>query len=104
VKENILGVPAEIISAHGAVSEEVARLMAEGARRTLKTDFAVATTGIAGPDGGTDSKPVGTICIAVASVNGTVSEKHVYGNERIYNITRFSIAALSLARKQIIGQ
>jgi len=104
VKENILGIPAEVISKYGAVSEEVARLMAEGARRIMETDYAVATTGIAGPDGGTDSKPVGTICIAVASEHGTVSEKHIYGNERIININRFSIAALSLARKQIIGQ
>jgi nicotinamide-nucleotide amidase len=78
--------------------------MAEGARSMMKTDFAVATTGIAGPDGGTALKPVGTICIAVASARGTVSEKHVYGNERIININRFSIAALNLARKQIIGQ
>jgi nicotinamide-nucleotide amidase len=103
VKEKILGVPAEVISEHGAVSEEVARLMAEGVRRIMETDYAIATTGIAGPDGGTDSKPIGTICIAVASAKGTVSEKYVYGNERIYNMTRFSIAALSLARKQIIG-
>jgi nicotinamide-nucleotide amidase len=103
VKENILGVPADVISEHGAVSEEVARLMAEGVRRIMETDYAVATTGIAGPDGGTDSKPIGTICIAVASAYGTVSEKYVYGNERIYNITRFSIAALSLVRKQILS-
>ena len=102
VKENILGVPVEVIGKYGAVSEETARLMAEGARRIMKTDYAVATTGIAGPDGGTDLKPVGTICIAVASEHGTVSQKHVYGNERISNINRFSIAALSLVWKQII--
>jgi nicotinamide-nucleotide amidase len=101
-KEDILGVPAEIIAKYGAVSEEVAKLMAEGARSVLKTDYAIATTGIAGPDGGSDLKPVGTICIAVASEHGTVSEKYVYGNERISNINRFSIAALSLVRKQII--
>jgi nicotinamide-nucleotide amidase len=103
VKENILGVPGEVISKNGAVSEEVARLMAEGARRIMETDYAVATTGIAGPDGGTDTKPVGMICVAVASKYGTVSKKHVYGNERIININRFSIAALSLVRKQILG-
>jgi competence/damage-inducible protein CinA C-terminal domain len=103
VKTDILGVPDKIIGKHGAVSEEVAQLMAEGARSIMKTDYAIATTGIAGPDGGTDLKPVGTICIAVASKDGTVSEKYVYGNERIININRFSIAALSLARKQIAG-
>jgi nicotinamide-nucleotide amidase len=103
VKEDILSVPAEIIVKYGAVSEEVAKLMAEGARSVLKTDYAIATTGIAGPDGGSDLKPVGTICIAVASEQRTVSEKFVYGNERISNINRFSIAALSLVRKQIIS-
>ncbi|MGD0341511.1 MAG: competence/damage-inducible protein A [Bacteroidales bacterium] len=102
VKENILGVPGEAIKKYGAVSEQVARLMAEGARRVMDTDYSVATTGIAGPDGGTDAKPVGTICISVASEPGTVSEKLVFGNDRISNINRFSIAALSLLRKQII--
>jgi nicotinamide-nucleotide amidase len=102
VKENLLGVPSEVIEKHGAVSEEVARLMAEGARRMMLTDFALSTTGIAGPDGGTDQKPVGIICIAFTSEYGTVSEKHVFANERTININRFSIAALSLARKQIL--
>jgi nicotinamide-nucleotide amidase len=102
VKENILGVPSEVTEKHGAVSEEVARLMAEGARRVMLTDYALSTTGIAGPDGGTDQKPIGTICIAFASEYGTISEKHVFGNERTSNIIRFSIAALSLARKQIL--
>jgi nicotinamide-nucleotide amidase len=102
VKENILGVPAELIRKHGAVSPEVAISMAEGARRIMNTDFAVSTTGIAGPDGGTETKPVGTICIAVASAGGTVTEKYVFGNDRSVNISRFSIAALSLVRKQIL--
>lgn len=103
VKENILGVPAEVIEKYGAVSGEVAKLMAEGARRIMGTDHALSTTGIAGPDGGTDNKPVGSICIAFASEYGTISEKHVFGNDRIINITRFSIAALSLAWKQILA-
>jgi nicotinamide-nucleotide amidase len=102
VKTELLGVNIELINKYGAVSEEVARAMAEGARRKFKTDFAVATTGIAGPEGGTETKPVGTIWIAVASDKGVVTEKRVFGNDRNTNIRRFSLAALNLLRKQII--
>lgn len=66
VKTGVLGVPADRIAAHGAVSEPVARAMAEGARKVLGADLAVATTGIAGPGGGTPEKPVGTVDVAVA--------------------------------------
>lgn len=104
VKTQLLGVMKEIIASDGAVSEQVIIQMAEGIRRLFNTDFAVATSGIAGPDGGTELKPVGTVWIAVASENGTVTSKHVFGNDRITNIERFSIAALNLVRKQIISQ
>jgi nicotinamide-nucleotide amidase len=103
IKADLLGVPEEILEKYGAVSEQVVRLMAEGARKLLNTDFAVATSGIAGPDGGTESKPVGTIWISVASGKGTVSEKHVFGSDRLININRFAIAALNLVRKQVIS-
>jgi nicotinamide-nucleotide amidase len=103
VKQELLNVPAEIIEKSGAVSEEAVSKMAEGARKLLKTDFSVATSGIAGPDGGTESKPVGTIWIAVASERGVVTEKHIFGSDRKVNITRFSVAALNLLRKQIIS-
>ena len=103
VKTQLLGVQEYIIGKYGAVSEETVKEMAVGARNLFKTDFAVATSGIAGPDGGTETKPVGTVWIAVASEKGTVSEKRVFGNDRITNIKRFSLAALNLLRKQIIS-
>ncbi len=103
VKKDLLGIKDEIIEKYGAVSEEVVREMAAEARLRLKADYAVATSGIAGPDGGTDVKPVGTLCIAVAGENGVVSEKRTFGTERLTNIKRFSLAALNLLRKQIIS-
>lgn len=102
-KVSFLGVNCETLEQYGAVSEEVVRELAIGARDRFKTDFAVATSGIAGPDGGTDTKPVGTLCIAVAFEKGVISERRVFGNERATNIMRFSLAALNLLRKQIIS-
>jgi len=104
VKTQLLGVQDYILTIYGAVSENTAKEMAVGARNLLNTDYAIATAGIAGPDGGTEAKPVGTVWIAVASETGTVSEKHVFGNDRTINIMRFSLAALNLLRKQIISQ
>ena len=103
VKTQLLGVQKDIIDKNGAVSEKVVLEMANGARNLFKTEFAVATTGIAGPDGGTEEKPVGTVWIAVASEKGILTEKRVFGNDRITNIKRFSLAALNLLRKQIIN-
>ena len=74
VKEHLLGVPAEMIKAHGVVSEEVVRVMAESVRKQLNTDFSIATSGIAGPSGGSEAKPVGTVWMAWATPNGTYAE------------------------------
>jgi nicotinamide-nucleotide amidase len=104
VKTQLLGVQKDIIEKNGAVSEMVVKEMAKGARNLFMTEFAVATSGIAGPDGGTEAKPVGTVWIAVASEKGIVTEKRVFGNDRITNIKRFSLAALNLLRKQIINR
>lgn len=75
VKINVLGVNAETIDQYGAVSEETVTQMAEGARKLMKTDFAIATSGVAGPDGGTPEKPVGTLWIACAMEGRTVAKK-----------------------------
>jgi len=96
-------VPDYILQEHGAVSEEVVNLMANEARKLLDADYCIATSGIAGPDGGTESKPVGTLWMAVASEKGTVTENRVFGTDRITNIKRFSLAALNLLRLQIIS-
>jgi nicotinamide-nucleotide amidase len=104
VKTRLLSVPVEIIDKYGAVSKETVEIMASGARDLFDTDFSVATSGIAGPDGGTQEKPVGTIWICVSSRHKNVVEKFTYGNDRVINIRRFSYAALNLLRKQIIGQ
>ena len=103
VKTQLLGVQDYILTKYGAVSENTVKEMAVGARSLLKTDFVIATSGIAGPEGGTEVKPVGTVWMAVASERETVSEKRVFGNDRITNIKRFSLAALNLLRKQIIN-
>lgn len=103
VKTRVLGVHEDIIKRHGAVSREVVCCMASGSRKVFGTDFSVATSGIAGPDGGSEDKPVGTVWIAVDSQSGVIAEKFVFGTERIVNIRRFSLAAMNLLRKQIIA-
>ena len=103
VKTQILSVPDHLLSHYGAVSEEVVSYMANGARKLMDADYCVATSGIAGPDGGSELKPVGTLWMSVASEKGTVSEKRVFGTDRSSNIKRFSLAALNLLRKQIIS-
>jgi nicotinamide-nucleotide amidase len=102
IKKMLLGVENETLEKYGAVSEETVIEMAEGARKALRTDFALATSGIAGPDGGTAIKPVGTVWIAVASEKGIITDKRIFGNDRSANIIRFSLAALNLLRKEIL--
>ncbi len=94
VKEQVLGVSSEMIKAHGVVSEEVVRVMAESVRKLLNTDFAVATSGIAGPSGGSDAKPVGTVWIAWATPQGTSAECFHLGKLREQITDRACVKAL----------
>ena len=103
IKTGLLGVSRELIDREGAVSEAVVREMASGAKELFKADYAVATSGIAGPGGGTETKPTGTVWIAAATPSGIYTEKKVFGNDRLTNIKRFSLAALNVLRLQIIN-
>ncbi len=96
-----LGVPAPLIAAHGAVSEAVARAMAEGARERLGAEVGVGVSGIAGPDGGTPDKPVGTVAIAVSSPAGTVSRLLRFMGDRDQVRFQASQAALDLVRRTL---
>ena len=82
VKEHVLGVPAQMIKAHGVVSEEVVRAMAESVRKLLNTGYSIATSGIAGPSGGSETKPVGTVWMAWATPKGTFTECFQLGKLR----------------------
>ena len=101
VKTGVLGVSSEIIEKYGAVSSECVASMAEGVRRLTGSDYAVATSGIAGPGGGTPEKPVGLVWIGVSSKNGTETYKVQYNGDRKRNIERFAAFALNSIRKKI---
>jgi nicotinamide-nucleotide amidase len=101
-KVNLLGVAAATLEAHGAVSEETAREMAEGARARFGATYALAVTGVAGPTGGTPEKPVGTTCFALAEERGTTSETRSFGGGRGRVRLRASQYALDMVRRRLI--
>jgi len=102
-KQNILGVKKETLEKFGAVSEQVAIEMVEGVKRVMNADYAIATTGIAGPDGGTDEKPVGTVWIAISGPAETFAKKYVFvGDHRERNIVRSSQTALQMLRRILL--
>ena len=103
IKTGILGVDESIISQFGAVSMENAEAMARNIRLKFNTNFGLATTGIAGPTGGTDEKPVGTLWIAASSKDKVVSHRIVFDRGRLQNIQFFSVYALDLLRKFMLG-
>ena len=102
MKTKVLRVPAETIERRGVVSQEVVEAMATGVRNLMEADFGVATTGVAGPSGGTDENPVGTVWIAVASASGIVSKRFNFGKDRENVINRATIAAYEMLRQEII--
>ncbi|HET8734191.1 MAG TPA: nicotinamide-nucleotide amidohydrolase family protein, partial [Anaeromyxobacteraceae bacterium] len=99
VKQGIVGVPADLLAAHGAVSEPVARALAEGVRRAGNATWGIGITGIAGPDGGTPEKPVGTVYVALAGPAGTTAVHRVWrgDRERVRKTTAYE--ALDMLRK-----
>lgn len=100
-KSDFLDVEPGLIVKHGVVSREVAEAMAAGATKNFESDFAVSTTGIAGPTGGTDKQPVGTVWIAVAGPQGVVSKEFRFGRDRERNIRRMALMALDMLRKEL---
>lgn len=102
VKHNVLGVSKESLSAYGAVSEPVVRQMAEGVRRVTGADYSVATSGIAGPGGGTAEKPVGTVWIAVSTPSGTSAKLHYFTGDRDTVIMRATASALMMLVNDLI--
>lgn len=102
VKSDILGVPADLIATHGAVSEPVAAAMADGVQRATRADVAVAITGIAGPGGGTAQKPVGTVAIAVIVPGQAMNVRthHLFGNRAQLKFA-FAQTALDRVRRML---
>lgn len=103
-KTNILKVPEEIIEAHGAVHEETVKAMASGARDASGATYGLATSGIAGPSGGTEEKPVGTVCIGLAGPDGEYAKRCLFTfGRRLMNKQMFAAAALDLLRRHLSG-
>ncbi|OFX89053.1 MAG: hypothetical protein A2W99_02395 [Bacteroidetes bacterium GWF2_33_16] len=101
IKESFLGLNKRILDKYGAVSKQTVEGMALGARLLFKTDYAIATSGIAGPTGGTEDKPVGTIWIAVSDNKGVYSKKFIFGDQREQNIQRSSLTAFNMLLRRI---
>ncbi len=102
IKTSILDVKEDTLAAHGAVSEQTVTGMALGVKKKFNTDFAIAVSGVAGPDGGTDQKPVGTTWIAVAGPDVLIAEKYLFGKDRQRNIRVAAVTALNKLRLMMI--
>ncbi|MBN2807399.1 MAG: competence/damage-inducible protein A [Prolixibacteraceae bacterium] len=103
VKTNVLGVDPKMIAEHGAVSQQVVEQMATNVRTLLNCDYALASSGIAGPDGGTPEKPVGSVWIALASPEQTISKWFTFTNNRERNIIRSAQTALDMLRLVLLN-
>ena len=101
LKREAVGVPHDVLAAHGAVSAQVAMAMATGGRARTGADLAVSVTGIAGPDGGTAAKPVGLTYVAVADGLGVAVKRHLWSGDRAENKQRSAAAALALLLERV---
>ena len=101
LKRDLAGVPAEVLETHGAVSAQVAIAMAEGVRDRIGADVAVSVTGVAGPDGGTGSKPVGLTYIGIADAHGSDVRRHRWDGDRASNQLDSALAVLELAIERV---
>ncbi len=101
IKQNLLNVSSKTLETFGAVSEQCVIEMAEGIKKIVQTDYAIAVSGIAGPAGGTDEKPVGTVWIAVSTPEKTIAKKFSFGHNRERNIVMACSSALNLLRVNI---
>ena len=104
VKEQVLGVDPADLRRYGAVSQQVAEQMAAGVRRITGADYAISTTGIAGPSGGSEEKPVGTVWIGIATPQRVTARKMVFGHLRQQNIERATANAINLLRLVLMGE
>lgn len=102
IKNKVLHVPEETLKAHGAVSQDTVEEMAKNVAMLMNADYGLSVSGIAGPDGGSEEKPVGTVWIAVYNGKNVVSKKFLFGDNRERNITRASLTALNMLRLQIL--
>jgi PncC family amidohydrolase len=100
-KEGLLGVDGAVLAAHGAVSAQVARAMAEGVRVRFGASVAASVTGIAGPDGGSDEKPVGLTYVAVADSSGVDVRRHLWAGDRVANKVASAEAVLELLIERV---
>lgn len=103
IKKELLGVSEDTLNQFGAVSKQTVREMATGIRTRMGADISIATSGIAGPGGGSPEKPVGTVWIAIADKNGIQTKKFTFGNQRAINVRLSIVAALNLVRQRILG-
>jgi nicotinamide-nucleotide amidase len=102
VKTEQLEVEQEVLQKYGAVSEQVVKQMAEGVRKKMGSTWGLATSGVAGPDGGTDAKPVGTVWIALAGPEGTHAQKFQFGKDRMRNIKKSAFMGLDILRNELV--
>jgi nicotinamide-nucleotide amidase len=104
VKQRLLGVAEKTLIDFGAVSEETAAAMATGARQASAADIGVAITGIAGPGGGTQDKPVGTVCFGLATSQGNVQETHRFSGKRTMVQAKAATMGMDLVRRYLLGR